>query len=135
MPEEPPPWWYESDSDIALQMREGFTRVTKRIDLVFGVTFTTPSTNPTDSSAISFPIGGILIGTIERYPYGYVVRWEGPSVRSAFLSWIGALRGGAPPVYIDGGRVTFQDAEAAKNAVASFLAYFVNDRNLGLLVN
>ena len=51
------------------------------------------------------------------------------------MSWIVALRGGKPPVYIDGGGVAFQDAEAAKTAVASFLAYFVSERNLGLLVN
>ena len=133
MPEEPPPWWYESDSDIALQMREGFARVTKQIDLVFGVSFTTPSTSATDTPAINFRIGGIPIGKIERYPYGYVVRWDGPNIRSAYMSWIGALRGGPPPVYIDGGGVAFQDVEAAKTAVVSFLAYFVSDRNLGSL--
>ena len=44
MPEEPPPWWYESESEIALQMREGFAHVGKRLDLVFGV-----STEQTDS--------------------------------------------------------------------------------------
>ena len=135
MPEEPPPWWYESDSDIALQMREGFARVRNQIDLVFGVTFTTPSTNPTDSPAIGFRIGGIPVGKIERHMYGYVVRWDGSSIRSAYMSWIGALRGGQPPVYIDGGGVAFQDVEAAKTAVASFLAYFASDANLSLLVS
>ncbi len=35
------------------------------------------------------------------------------------MSWIGALRGGKPPVYIDGGRVAFRDDVAGKTAVVS----------------
>ena len=72
---------------------------------------------------------------IENPAYGYVVRWNGDKTRTAYMSWIGAMRGGQPPIYADGGGVVFQDVEAAKIAIASFLAYYVSDVNLGSRMN
>ena len=134
MADEPCPWWYESESVTAHHLRGGYDRVTKRIQLTFGTRFETPPDQPTDSPAIGFRVGSIQAGSIERYAYGYVVRWHGDRIRSAYMSWICALRGGKPPVYIDGGGVVFGDVEASKLAVASFLAYYLSDVNIGSIV-
>ena len=135
MADELQPWWFESESDIAGHLRDGYTRVAKRVELTFGATFKTPPDRPTDSPAIGFRIGGIRVGSIERHVYGYVVRWQGDNIRSAYMSWIGALRGGEPPIYVDGGGVTFRDLEASKLSIASFFAYFASDGNRSTLLS
>ena len=118
----------------AHHLRGGYDRVAQRVELTFGARFKTPAEQPTESPSIGIRIGSIKVGEIESRAYVYVVLWAGDSTRTAYMSWIGALRGGKPPVYIDGGGVVFDDVESSKLAVASFLAYYTNDWNLGSLV-
>ena len=131
MADETYPWWCESESVAAHHLRGGYDRVAQRVQLTFGKRFKSPPDQPTNSPTIGFRVESIQVGSIELYAYGYVVRWHGDGVRSAYKSWIGALRGGKPPVYINGGGVVFDDVESSKLAVASFLAYYVSDVNLG----
>ena len=135
MPEAPLPWWYKSESVTAHQLRGGYDRLVQRIQLTFGATFKAPAERPWESPSIGIRIGTIQVGAIERRAYGFVVHWNGDKTRSAYTSWMGALRGGEPPIYADGGGVVFNDVESVKTAVASFLAYYVSDVNLGSLMN
>ena len=134
MPEAPLPWWYKSESVTAHHLRGGYDRIAQRLQLTIGATFKTRREQPTGSPAVGIRIGSLRVGAIESRAYGYVVRWDGDNTRSAYSSWIGAVRGGEPPIYTDGGGVVFQDVEAAKTAVVSFLAYYVSDVNLGALM-
>lgn len=132
----PEPWWRSDASDFAQLFLGHVERAERDLDLTIATKFKPNSDDdpPTEHPALSIECGGAVLGWIVCFKTGYQVRWRSGGTRSAYMLWIGAMRGKWPPMYLDGDTIEFADLESAKLAAISFLRCFTSEASRRFLL-